>query len=193
MHRLVNRSIQCFLRDTYGPQVWRDVAAAAGAPPEGFEIMLHYPPETTDRLLDAASARLDRPRDEILEDIGTYLASHDNTAPLRRLLRFGGVTFADFLYSLEDLPGRARLAVPELELPSLDLEDAGDRLRLVCRSPLAGTGLIILGMLRALADDYGALALFDHGEADGAEVVTIQLLDQRWSEGRRFRLAAATL
>jgi hypothetical protein len=191
MHGLVNRSIQCFLRDTYGAEVWRAVARAAAVPDEGFEAMLRYPPGTSARVLAAAAARLDRPREGILEDIGTYLASHRNTNALRRLLRFGGVSFADFLQSLEDLPGRGRLAVPDLDLPALDLEDAGDRLRIRCSGAFPGFGHVLLGLLRALADDYGALALFDHAEEDGVEIVTVQLLDQRHSEGRRFRLAAA--
>lgn len=192
MRRLVNRSIQLFLRDTYGPQVWRDVAAAAGAPAEGFEVMLRYPPEVTSRLLDAATARLGRRSDCLLEDMGTYLATHENTAALRRLLRFGGITFADFLFSLEDLPDRGRLALPDLDLPSLELEDEGERLRLVIRdSDMPGIGHVLVGLMRALADDYGALAVFEHAEVGGAEVVTIQLLDQRFSEGRRFRLVPA--
>jgi hypothetical protein len=202
MHGLVNRAIQCFLRDTYGEGRWADIAVVAGAPPEGFEAMLRYPDATTTALLDAAAARLDTSRESILEDIGNYLVSHPNTAALRRMLRFGGVTFADFLHSLEDLPGRARLAVPDLELPALELdEDADGALRLYCRQGFPGVGLVLLGLLRALADDYGALSLFDHavcggGVAEGdavdpAEVITIRLADHRFAAGRGFSLAAA--
>lgn len=191
MHGLVNRSIQCFLRDTYGATLWGDVARAAGVPRDGFEAMLHYPDSTTDALLAAAAARLDRPRDTILEDMGTYLVSHPNTAALRRMLRFGGLTFADFLHSLEDLPGRARLAVPDLDLPALELDEDDGALRLVCRDGMPGTAHVLVGLLRALADDYGTLALFDHAADSGVEVITIRLLDQRHGEGRRFHLAAS--
>ncbi len=190
MHGLVNRAIQCFLRDTYGDAVWQTVAAAADAPREGFEAMLRYPPATTEALLDAAAAALDRSRDSILEDLGTYLVSHPNNAALRRLLRFGGVSFADFLHSLEDLPGRARLAVPDLNVPVFELEDRGDTLHLTCRGGSPGAGLVLLGLLRALADDYGALALIDHaGDDEGGDIITIRLLDQSHGEARRFALA----
>jgi hypothetical protein len=192
MHGLVNRAIECFLRDTYGDGLWADVGRAAAAPTEGFEAMLRYPDAVTDALLAAAAERLDRSRDSILEDIGTYLVSHPNTAPLRRMLRFGGVTFADFLHSLEDLPGRGRLVVPDLELPVLELdEDADGALRLICRQGFPGAGLVLLGLLRALADDYGALSVFDHAACAGAEVITIRLAEQRFAEGRAFSLAAA--
>jgi hypothetical protein len=45
--------------------------------------------------------------------------------PLRRLLRFGGGTFEEFLVSLEELPDRARLAMPELEMPEITLSVEG--------------------------------------------------------------------
>ena len=55
---------------------------------------------------------------------------------------------------------------------------------------LPGVGHVVVGLLRAMADDYGALVLLDHqGADDGAEVVSIHLLDQRHTEGRRFDLA----
>ena len=42
MHGLINRSFQCFLRDTYGVSLWATVAEAAGLPAEGFEAMMNY-------------------------------------------------------------------------------------------------------------------------------------------------------
>ena len=72
-------------------------------------------------MLDAAARYLDKPRLVALEDIGTYLASHLNVEALRRLLRFGGAHFVDFLYSLDDLHDLARLAVDDLELPTVTL------------------------------------------------------------------------
>jgi hypothetical protein len=192
MHGLINRAIQGYLRDTFGQDMWLAIARAARLGHDGFEPMLHYDPAQTDAVLDAAARLLDRPRDALLEDMGTYLVSHPNLERLRRLLRFSGVGFVDFLQSLEDLPGRGRLALPDLDLPALDLaEDGADRYRLTCRSPLAGAGHVIMGLLRAMADDYGALVLLDHkGTSEKGEVVGIHLLDTRHSAGRRFELAA---
>ncbi len=73
MNGLINKAIQCFLRDGWGMPAWLDAARAAGVAPRGFEPMLDYPPEVTERLLQAASDRLDRGRDDLLEDLGTYL------------------------------------------------------------------------------------------------------------------------
>jgi hypothetical protein len=107
---------------------------------------------------------LDKHPNALLEDIGTYLVTDPALEPLRRLLRFGGGTFAEFLVSLEELPDRARLAMPELEMPEITLSCRG-RGPLHHRCALAGAGIgpLLLGALRAMADDYGALAIHGTG------------------------------
>lgn len=194
MHGLINRSIQCFLRDTYGGAAWSDVAREARLNFDSFEPMLTYEAGLTDAVLNAAVKVLNRPRESILEDLGTYLVSHPSTEALRRLMRFGGVTFDDFLHSLEDLPERARLALPDLDLPGLSLqEQASGEYRLQVCSPIVGAGHVMVGLLRAMADDYGALVLLDHGgSGELEESVHIQLLDHRHSTGRKFDLAGWT-
>jgi len=191
MHGLINRSFQCFLRDTYGAPLWSDVAREARLGFDSFEPMLIYDPSLTEAVIAAAARQLARPRETVLEDLGTYLVSHPNVEALRRVLRFGGVTFVDFLHSLEDLPGRGRLALPDLDLPSLHLSDEGPgQFTLLCRSPLLGAGHVVVGLLRAMADDYGALVLLEHqGSGRQGESIAINLLDQRFAEGRRFELA----
>ena len=192
MHGLINRSVQCFLRDTYGPSLWQRVVREARLGFDNFETMLHYDDALTGAVLNAAALALDRPRETVLEDLGTYLVSHPHLEPLRRLLRFGGVSFLDFLHSLDDLQGRGHLAVPDLDLPALDLiEEGGGRFTLLCRGGPTGVGHVMVGVLRAMADDYGALVLLDHaGTEDAVEAIAIHLLDQRFAEGRRFELAA---
>ena len=142
----------------------------------------------THAVLDRAVARLGKPLDAVLEDLGAYIVSLER---LRRLLRFGGVGYADFLDTLEELPDRAQLAVPDLGLPTLQMTETGPgQFTLICLSPHAGFGHVMAGILRALADDYGALALIDHLGADaGAERIGIELLQDQFAEGRRFELA----
>ena len=192
MHGLINRALQCFLRDTYGDALWAAVARDADLGFDSFEPMLHYDLDQTRAVVGAAARLLDRPSETVLEDMGTYLVSHPNLEPLRRLLRFGGVNFQDFLHSLEDMRGRGRLAVPDLDLPVLELrEDGPERYLLTCRSPLPGAGHVVMGLLRAMADDYGALVLLDHrGLGAGGEEIAIHLPDLRFAEGRRFDLSA---
>lgn len=192
MHGLINRAIQCFLRDTYGAPLWAAVVRKARLGFDSFEPMLTYEASLTEAVISAATTILDRPREAMLEDLGTYLVAHPNLERLRRLLRFGGVTFVDFLHSLEDLPGRGHLALPDLDLPTLEFTGNGpEHFALLCRSQLAGTGHVLIGLLRAMADDYGALVMLDHrGSGPRGEVIAIHLLEARFTQGRRFDLAA---
>ncbi len=194
MHGLINRSIQSFLRDTYGEAVWSDVVLAADLPFSEFESMLSYDDALTGRVLQAASERLDRTTAVVLEDIGTYLVSHTANEGLRRLLRFAGVCYEDFLHSLDDLPDRTRLAVADLDLPALVLrQHSASQFTLTCGPGLPGLGHVLVGILRAMADDYGALVVLSHiGAGAGGETIEIELIETSFSEGRRFELGART-
>lgn len=191
MHGLINRAIQRFVTDSYGVANWHTTAARAGLNFTDFEVMWTYDEGITPKVLEAACDVLDRTYDELLEDIGTYLVSHQNTQSLRRLLRFGGVTFVEFLHSLEDLPDRARLAVKDLALPRIELEEhSSQQYSLRCYSDMYGWGFAIMGVLRALADDYGALVFLEHtGQSGGCETLAISLLEAEFSVGREFDLA----
>lgn len=192
MHGLINRTIQSFVSDTRGNALWRVVAERAELGFVEFEAMLSYEAEVTARVLRAVSEELMLPQEAVLEDIGTYLVSHQNTEAVRRLLRFGGVDFVEFLHSLEDLPDRARLAVEDLNLPQLELrERAIDRFSLTVTARSAGFGAVMLGVLRAMADDYGALVILEYSPAEqGSERIEIQLIEAAFSAGRGFELGA---
>ncbi len=191
MHGLINRAIQDFARDSYGDAVWSAVMRRTGGDVTSFEPMLSYDDVLTEQVIAGLAAELGRRRAEVLEDIGHYLVTHARVAPLRRLLRFGGVDFVDFLHTLDDLPDWARLAVDDLVLPEIALHSDGpEDYRLVLTGAPRGAGHAVVGMLRAMADDYGALVLLDYVGGDGGETVSIRLLDAAHAEGRRFSLAA---
>ena len=190
MHGLINRAIQSFVCATYGRPCWLRATEAAGLGFSEFEAMLVYDVDTSLRVLDALCTDLNRPRAEFLEDLGTYLVSHSNTEGLRRLLRFGGVTYVDFLHSLDDLADRVRLAVSDLELPALELrENSPTEFRLHCFPGLPGYSSVMAGVLRAMADDYGALVILSNeGVRDDVEVISIILVESAFAAGRRFDL-----
>ena len=204
MHGLVNKAFQSFLTDTFGQPIWHAVLHRAGLwdliGAEGFDPLHRYDLEVSEAILSAAMAELGRPADQLLEDLGTYLVSNPRTERLRRLLRFGGLTFTDFLGSLDDLQGRARLAVPDLDLPRITLQRLGaERHVLTCHDCPRGFSSVMLGLLRTLADDYGALAVVEPVEAAVSEPgglrpvrderLTIDLHDPAFHAGRRFELA----
>lgn len=71
MQGLINRAIERFARDSYGDGLWTDVIRRLDLEYDTFEPMMRYDPQVTQRLLAALDARLDRTRDDLLEDIGT--------------------------------------------------------------------------------------------------------------------------
>ncbi|WP_420005593.1 heme NO-binding domain-containing protein [Arenibacterium sp. LLYu02] len=195
MHGLINRAVQAFVISTYGEKRWNDIMDESGLGFTEFEAMLVYPEDQSSRMLRAVEKKLERPLPEILEDVGTFLVSNPQVEALRRLLRFGGVNYVDFLHSLDDLPDRARLAVSDLRLPGLELvEQAPGQFDLLCQPGVPGYAQVLMGVLRAMADDYGALVILDQtGTQDGIEVISITLIESEFAEGRAFDLGAHSL
>lgn len=195
MHGLINRAVQAFVLSTYGEKRWNDIMDESGLGFTEFEAMLVYPEDQSSRMLRAVEKKLERPLPEILEDVGTFLVSNPQVEALRRLLRFGGVNYVDFLHSLDDLPDRARLAVSDLRLPGLELvEQAPGQFDLLCQPGVPGYAQVLMGVLRAMADDYGALVILDQtGTQDGVEVISITLIESEFAEGRAFDLGAHSL
>lgn len=183
MHGLINRSIEGFLRDTYGDSVWHEVAEAAGIDARGFQTIRDYPDAISHGLINHASLRLDKPESELLEDLGAWLAARE---PLRRLLRFSGRDFADFIYALEEWPGRAHMVIPGLGMPRIAIEPVQkDEWRVVMSGCFPEWRSVMAGLIRAMADDYGTLGLI---AVEGA-AVRVRVSDQSFAQGRRFELA----
>ncbi|CUH82458.1 heme NO-binding domain-containing protein [Tropicibacter naphthalenivorans] len=192
MHGLILRTLQVFVQDTYGSEIWGKIADQADLMEPDFEAMLNYDEQIYFELLSAAQHVLAKPPEALLEDCGTYLVSHPNSEGLRRLLRFGGVDFIEFLHSLDDLPDRARLAVADLALPDLELRDhASAQFQLKISKGLPGFGYVMVGLLRAMADDYGALVLLDYdGTLRSMNLIEISVVETAYAAGRDFELAA---
>lgn len=190
MYGLFLRALQGYVSGTFGDGPWAMVLGHAGIAGRGFEPLLTYDITRFRDVLAAAGQVLDRPVDMILEDVGTYLVANPTQPALRRLLRFGGAGFADFLLSLEELPDRARLALPDIDFPRLELTERGPgQYRLSCRTDAAELAHVMLGVLRAMADDYGALVVIERTLAPrGKTGLSIRLLEARFAEGRRFDL-----
>ncbi len=193
MFGLFLRAIESYVVITFGAAVWARALMAAGFVNERFESLYSYDLATFRRLTQAICLELSRSADGLLEDVGTFIITGSTFTAPRRLLRFGGATFPDFLLSLEELPDRARLALPDIDLPFLCLTEVGPGLfDLSAETEAPELVHILLGILRAMADDYGALVLLEAGQADGARArLSIRLLEESFAEGNRFELAPA--
>lgn len=191
MHGYTNRGLQYFLRDTFGPEIWERISDDPRIGVSDFEAMLVYADAITYAILDFAEEVLGQSAQDLSEDFGTYLISHPNCGPIRRLMRFGGVDFIDFLQSMPDLPGRLRVAIHDMHIPSIELEghDASHFV-LRCGSDVPEFSQVVMGVIRAMADDYGALISLQHrGRQDGLEQIDIHVHDLNFATGRAFSLA----
>lgn len=195
MHGLVNRAFQGFLEDTYGQKVWDRVRSDAGLDFERFEAMLRYDAVLTERVMLAASYHLDKPLQTFLEDVGTWIITNQHGMNIRRLLRFGGRDFQEFLLSLDELPGRVKMAMPDLNVPAISLSNVGvTRVELIVTWPQINLSGVLLGAVRAIADDYGALVLMHSSDSDPlTTVIDVELLDNSFALGREFQLGGAPL
>lgn len=190
MDALLLRSLQCYVCDTFGLPVWRAVCRRSGLTVETFEPMLRYESGTADRVAEAAAGVLGRSVEAVWEDMGTHLVTNPRHQGVRRLLRFGGIGYADFLHSLEELPGRTRLALAEIDLPDLQLdEQAPDRFEIRCQSRVKGLVRVLVGILTAMADDYGSLCVIE-ADDQGSDRILVRVLDSFHNAARRFDLAA---
>lgn len=191
MHGLIFRTLEAYITDVFGPDHWARAVTRADLPITSFEAMLQYDPAHLPKLLAACAAVLDRTSSVILEDLGAYLITHQKHASVRRLMRFGGDTFSALLFALDDLPGRSRLAVPGLELPLIDVHaPVPFHFTIRCSGRPAGFGHVLVGLLRAMADDYGTLAVLEHCSAqDGGEVIEVRIVETAFSDDSGFSLA----
>lgn len=188
MNGLISRGLYSYVRGHHGSALWSDAVAEAGLAPGEFEAMLTYEDALTSRMFDAVAGLLKRPRPNVMEEVGTHMLTNPGGESIRRLLRFVGATFEDFLNSLDDLPERTRLAVPHFNLPEMRLrKHSGGQYSLLCAAPVAGYGHVMVGLLRVMADDYRALALFEHrGTGPEGDCVAITLIETSHSVGQTF-------
>ena len=191
MHGLIICAFETFVRHTYGEAPWAGLVERLDVGVERFEPMFHYDDALAGRLLAETARCLEKPAEALLEDFGIFLVAHPASERVRRLLRFGGLDYEGFLASLEDLSGRVRLAVPDLILPEIVLDELGPGVYLLHSDDAPPEfAPVLTGLLRAMADDYGALVLIEDPGAGGIGArVAIRLLEAAFAEGRGFALA----
>jgi hypothetical protein len=158
--------------------------------------MLIYDDDITDRVIDALTRVLGRERADVLEDFGTFVVSESRLQSVRKLLRFGGDNYVEFLQSLEDVHDRAKIALPDLDVPNFELQTHSDtQFTLHYEFDKLGFGAVFLGLLRGMADDYGALILIEHlpmrEAALDKDSFEISLLHLGWPEMAQTSLAVS--
>lgn len=182
MYGMINRSIESFLRFTYGDSCWQDVVRMARVPHPGFFATAGSHDKLTRKVIYAAAHQLKKSPGEVLEDWGAWLVQLES---VRRLLRFSGPNFVEFVLSLEELPGRARLILPELPVPELTVTPDETEFRIGSDRLPPGWIWALAGALRGMADDYGTLALI----AVSGNWITLRIALEEHAISRPFELS----
>jgi len=159
---LINKAIENFAIDTYGKRFWNSFTRRHLNGEFTFEPLLEYEHALTFRLIDWLAEARSKTSADIMEDIGTFLVSARNGEALRRLLRFGGANFVEFIFSLDELNERSEIALKDLNLPQLSVERINQNsVSVRVDQSWPGFEHVIAGILRSLADDYGALVFIN--------------------------------
>ena len=197
MHGLICKGIEGFVASRHGRDRWNAAIRAAGIDFPGFETVHVYDDAMMQRLFAALAVELKESPFAMLEDLGTWVCTHPPLEPIRRLFRFSGATFEEMLHALDEVHERARLALPDIDLPVLSLIEMGEgQYRVASTWSSPGAGSVVIGILRAMADDYGVLAYleFETGaEVNGVwtEMIALRTLDARFAAPRAFELGGA--
>lgn len=157
MNGLINRSFELFIRDSHGERIWDRLARQARVDPRGFFLLQRSADDITQALVTEASKILGKPADELAEDLGGWLTRRE---PIRRLLRFSGRDYPEFIEAVSEFPGRALMVIDSLQVPDIHVtahSAAGYEVRI--DSDSAFLTMMLAGVLRGMADDYGALAV----------------------------------
>lgn len=192
MQGIVARVFRGFIRDAYGTARWIEIMQEAGLPCLTRQWIFSGTWRVGPEALVVAARQLQTSEVSLLEDLGTYMVAHPNMEAFRRLLRYGGQNFESFLFSLRDLEGRARLILPDLHLPRLAVRESDEAVFMLEFQDDAGPfAAISVGVIRAMADDYGVLVLVDLEQEGSRPCVTVRLLSQDFAAGRQLELLGA--
>jgi hypothetical protein len=163
MYGLVNRAIEQLVTSTRGADGWRRVRERAGVAEEGFVAVQSYPDEVTYRLVDAVSAELGQPTEQVLEAFGEYWILYTAEQGYGDLMRAGGLDLVTFLAKLNDMHGRIETTFQHLAVPYFEIEPLHDgRFELLYESPREGLAPMVVGLLRGLAKRFGQAIEIDH-------------------------------
>lgn len=170
MYGLVNRGVEDMARSAGGQALWDRIRTAAGVDDEIFLAMKSYPDEITYRLVDAASAELDLPAEEILRLFGRHWIVYTAQEGYGPLLAMGGRTLPSFLRNLDAMHVRVATEMPELRPPSFVVTEIDDHLlRVDYRSHRDGLAPMVVGLLEGLGELFDTpVAITPVEESEGA-------------------------
>jgi len=172
MYGMVNRAIEDMVVMHHGEPVWEQIKAKAGLDVEIFISSESYSDDTTYQLVEAASAVLEVPAEQVLIRFGEHWVTHTAQVSFGGLMLGAGKTLPAFLRNLPDFHARVALIFPKLQPPRFECTGITDHgLKLHYYSHRPGPAPFVVGLMQGLGKMFGtpvAVRLLDT-KADGAD------------------------
>lgn len=179
MYGLVNRAVQELVIELSDELTWETIKQAAGVDVPKFLSMEPYPDEITYSLAGAACEKLEMPLDEFLTAFGRHWIMFTANEGYGPLLDAPDTDMRGFLAHLDVMHGHLALSLPELNPPTLTVEngDKDDTVLLHYHSDRLGLAPMVVGLLEGLSERFNEPCQIQHlGSPEGCvhEVFELQ-------------------
>lgn len=152
---MVNEGLRQLVTRRHGEEAWGRVVDRSGGRARTFVAMRTYDDALTYQLVTAAAEELAIPLPELLESFGEFWITDTAERGYGALLDVCGASFPDFLTHIDGLHSRIKLAMPELDPPSIStIVVAPGLLRLRYESKRAGLAPFVIGLVKGLAKRF---------------------------------------
>ncbi|GFT55793.1 soluble guanylate cyclase 89Db [Nephila pilipes] len=163
MYGMLLESIQHFVQEEYGEEVWNQVLEDSGFKNAVFTTHKVYPDRLIPRLALACSKYSQDSEakvDDFLCFFGRCFVRFFTHYGYDTLIRASGRYFRDFLNGIDNLHHQIRFSYPKMQSPSfyVESEDIGGA-RLHYRSKRTGFGYYVIGQLIQIAQQFYGLDL----------------------------------
>jgi len=175
---LVNRSLVEFVGEFHGEAGVAQLHRELPELPSRFEALVDYPIHQTAGLISFVARLRDVEHSTILDDLGTYSVIRLWDARLRDCLLSCGKDFNDFLRNLPIVIGSISRIEPRIRVGDLQIEEkAASRFLVHVADQMGLLGDVLQGVLRTIADEFGALTLIERSSKKGAVRISINVFD----------------
>ncbi|GIY74025.1 soluble guanylate cyclase 89Da [Caerostris darwini] len=162
MYGMLLESIQHFVQEEYGEEVWNQVLEESGFKNAVFTTHKVYPDRLIPCLASSCSkfSKNDDKVDDFLCFFGRCFVRFFTHYGYDTLIRASGRYFRDFLNGIDNLHHQIRFSYPKMQSPSfyVESEDIGGA-RLHYRSKRTGFGYYVIGQLIQIAQQFYGLDL----------------------------------
>ena len=180
---LVNRGLRAFVMKYHGRSAWQRLVASDPPLPSDFEVLMDYPADMTHALVAKIADLRSISQPDVLEDLGTFVVTSFWDARLRDLLLSCGGDFSEFMENLPHiLSGVAKVNRVYGNWRISIEQRSRDQFELRYHGSLGAVSSLVIGLFRALADQYGALVTCSHrrsiNDVEPMEAFVIRIFDK---------------